>query len=320
MRGLIWRVGIVGLLLNLTPGLDFAQPARAQADASSQPDPVLAQAGGQTFTGRNFDELLTIYNWLLESPLSVAEQASLRVILINEFKANPTRIARNYAAIHVQLPQILGADPLLQARRRAEIWKSLIKGAPHDPGSAGVLKILSRNPSVLLVTDKGVVTQPEIDALVASDDNVATVVGLAKTTPTERARITRKIVADFPGFSENEDRYEAIADAEERCLSLRAFVESSAQNRATIIADIKAKVHDSSDVPREARTLENNALLLTRMGRYALQQKIISGVAAMYHGQINAIREAGDRYMWHESRAYQHGEPKPGANTGFGPN
>lgn len=62
MRRLVWRVGIVGLLLSQTPGLDFAQPARAQADASSTPDQVLAQAGAQTFTGRNFEELLAIYN------------------------------------------------------------------------------------------------------------------------------------------------------------------------------------------------------------------------------------------------------------------
>lgn len=121
-------------------------------------------------------------------------------------------------------------------------------------------------------------THPEIDALIASDDNVAAVAGLTKTSPAERERVTRMIIADFPGFKENEDRYEAVADAEERCRSLRAFVESSAQNRAAVIAEIKVKVHDPADIPREARALENNALLLTRMGRYVLQQKIISGL------------------------------------------
>lgn len=319
MRRLIWRVGIVGLLLNQLPGLDFAQPARAQADASAKQDDVLAQAGGQTLTRQNFDELLTIYNWLLESSLNAGEQDALSTVLIDEFKANPAKIAKNYAAIHDQVPQILRADPLQQARRRAEIWKSMIKDAPGDPGTAAVLKILAKNPSVLLVTDRGVVTQTEIDALIASDDNVAAVAGLAKTTPAERARIVQQIVAAFPGFAENEDRYEAIADAEERCLSLRAIVESSAQNRAAVVAEIKAKVHDPSDVAREARALENNALLRTRMGRYVLQQQIISSVNALYQGQIRAIREAGDRYMWHESRSYQHGESKPGAHTGLGP-
>lgn len=256
---------------------------------------------------------------MLESPLSAEERASLRSLLIDEFKASPTKVAKNYAAIHEQLPQILHADPTQQARRRAEIWKNLIKVAPSDPAAGAVLQILSKNPSVLLVTDKGVVTQYEIDALIASDDNVAAAAGLANTSPAERARITREILADFPGFTEKEDRYEAVADAEERCLSLRAFVESSPENRATVIADIKAKVHEASAIPREARALENNALLLTRMGRYVLQQKIISGVVQMYRGQIDAIRQAGDQFMWHESRAYQHGEPKPGPHTGLGP-
>jgi hypothetical protein len=316
MRKLIWRVGIVGLLLYLTAGFDFA---RAQPDATSHADPVLAEVGGQTLTGLNFDELLAIYNWLLESPLSAEDQAALKAVLIDELKANPTKVAKNYGAIHQQLPQILHADPLQQARRRADIWKRLAKDAPNDPGTGAVLKILSKSPSVLVVTDKGVVTQPEIDALIASDDNVAAVAGLSKASLTERARISRTVVAAFPGFSETEDRYEAVADAEERCLSLRAFVESSVHNRETVIAAIKAKVHEPDDVPREARALENNALLLTRMGRYVLQQKIIVGVAEMYHGQINAIREAGDRFMWHESRAYQHGEPRPGSPTGLGP-
>jgi hypothetical protein len=319
MRNLIWRVGIVGLLLTQIPWLNFVHPARAQADASSKPDQLLVQAGGQTLAGRNLDELMAIYNWLLEAPLSAEEQASLGVVLIDEFKANPTRVAKNYAAIHEQLPQILHADPLQQARRRAEIWKHLIKDAPNEPSTQAVLKILAGNRSVLLVTDKGVVTQPEIDALIASDDNVAAVAGLAKNSPAERAHITRMIVADFPGFKENEVRYEAVADDEERCLSLRAFVESSAQNRAAVIAEIRVKVHDPADIPREARALENNALLLTRMGRYVLQQKIISGVVAVYNGQINTIREAGDRYMWYESRAYQPGEAKPGSHTGLGP-
>ena len=319
MHELIWRVAIVGLLLTQAPVLGFAQTASGQADASPKPDPVLAQAGGQTLTGQNVDELLTIYDWLLESPLNAAERAALSAILIDEFKTDPAKIAKNYAAIHAQLPQIVRADPLQQARRRSEIWKSMIKDAPGEPGTAAVLKLLAKHPSVLLVTDRGVVTQTQIDALIASDDNVAAVAGLAKTAPAERARIAGQFVAAFPGFTENEDRYEAIADAEERSLSLRALVESSPRNRAAVEAEIKAKVHDPGDVPREARALENNALLSTRMGRYVLQQQIISSVNAQYQAQIRAIREAGDRFTWHESRGYQHGESKPGAHTGLGP-
>lgn len=319
MPQLIWRVALVGLLLSQAPGLDFAQPARAQADASPKQGPALAEAGGQTLTGQNVDELLTIYDWLLESPLSADERAALSAILIDAFKADPAKMAKNDAVVHQQVPQILRADPLQQARRRSEIWQSMIKGAPSDPGTAAVLKLLAKHPSVLLVTDKGVVTQTEIDALVASDDNVAAVAGLAKTSPAERARIAGQIVAVFPGLKETEDRYEAIGDAEERSLSLRAYVESSPGNRAAVEAEIKAKVHDPGDVPREARALENNALLLTRMGRYVLQQQIISSVNAIYQGQIRAIREAGDRFTWHESRGYQHGEAKPGAHTGLGP-
>ncbi len=313
------RHGLMGLgmlLFGLGLGVRAAQ---AQASASPQPAEIVAQAGGQALTRQNIDELLTVYDWLLEGPLSASEKTALTAVLVDEFKANPAKAAKNYAGIHQQLPQLVAASPTQQARRRSEIWRSVVKGAPGDPATASVLKIFSSHPSVLLVTGTGVVTQPEVDALIASDDNVATAAGLPKATPAERTRIAREIVAVFPSLSEKEDRYEAIADAEERCFSLQAFVESTPERRAAVVAEIKAKVHDPKDVPVEARLLENNALLLSRMQQYALQQKVIYGVVAQYQAQIAAIREASDRFSWHESRGYQHGEAKPGPRTGLGP-
>jgi hypothetical protein len=311
-REILWRLFLAILLLGLA-----AVPRAIAEDRGTSS--IAAQAAGRTLTGQNLQDLFAIYDWLLEDPLNDKEKTSLTPVLIEEFKKNPATVANNYVTIHQLLPQLLSATLTQQARRRAEMWQHLIETRATDPTTVLVLKILADHPSVLLFTDQGVVTRQQIDAIVASDDNVAEAAGLPRATPDERSRITREILAAFPGFSPKEDRFEAIADAEERCLSLRDFVESSPEHRAAVVADITAHVHQAQDVPREARTLENNALLMSRMHQFAVQQQIIAGVTAQYQSQIEAIREAGDRFMWHESRAYAHGEAKPGPHTGLGP-
>jgi hypothetical protein len=85
------------------------------------------------------------------------------------------------------------------------------------------------------------------------------------------------------------------------------------------VAKIKATVHDAKDIAPAARQLENEAMLSALIKKFTEQQQMIAGVTATYQAQINAIREAGQRFQWHESRAYQHGEPMPGPNPGSGP-
>ena len=289
------------------------------APGSAAPVSVLAEAGGHNLTSQNVGDLLAMYSWLLEAPLTPTETTRVTSILIGEFNANPDKAAANYAGIHQKLAQLEAQDPVLQCRTRADAWKALAKAAPTNPSLAAVLKALSDNSSLLLVTPTGVVTQPQIDALIASDDLVAQIAGLPPTTPAARAELTRELVAKFPSFDEQGDPYEAVTDAEERSLSLRLWMESSPGNKATVLGIIKAKVHSEADVPPVTHLLENTALMMTRMSRFAVQQKIIEGVVATNEAQLDAIRAAGEHYMNHESRGYQHGEPTPGPNTGLGP-
>ena len=308
MHALLLVIGLSGLLLSGCP-----------AGASDAPATILAEAGGQRLTSQNTGEMLALYEWLLETPLTAEEKTRLTAILIDEFKANPGKAAANYVATEGKLAQIEKSDPLQRFRSRAEIWKAVAQSRPADPALTAAFKALADNPSLLLVSANGVVTQPQIDALVASDDLVADLAGLPKTSASARAELTRQIVAKFPGFDEKEDRYEALTDAEERGLSLRLWMESSPKNREAVLALIKSEVHGEADVPRVARSLENTALMLTRMSRYVLQQKILTSVAAAYEAQLEAIRAAGQHYSNHESRSYQHGNPTPGPTTGLGP-
>jgi hypothetical protein len=321
------RIRLCGLVLfeAAASGHALAQVPATQVQAAKVPaiqapaTRIIAQADGQALTQQNLDELLALYAWLLESPLGAAEKDALTGVLVDEFRSGPAKAAKNYQALHQQLVAILAATPAQQARRRAETWKGVIGAAPSDPFLARALKILAADPAVLVVTGQGIVTRPQVEALIASDDNVAEAAGLPKASPADRARITREIAAAFPRLDVKQDRYEAVADAEERSLALQAFVESAPKYRALVLADIKAKVHAAGDVAPEARALENNALLISRMQQFVIQQKIIADVAAVYQSRIAAIREASDRFSWHESRAYQHGESKPGPRTGLGP-
>ena len=295
-------------------------PPAAGAAASPDAGRIVAQAGGQSLTQRDIDELLILYDWLLESPLNSAERSSMTVILVREFNADPAKAARNYAALDKTLPQILSLSLTHQARRRSEVLKGIAQQRRTDAYMAEILTLLARHPSVLAVADDGVLTQHQVDAMIACDDNVAQTAGLPKASPAERARVTRAVAQAFPGLKPTSDAYEAITDAEERCFSLRDFVENSAKNHDAVIADIRAEVHSAKDAPAMARKLENNALLVSRMQTFAQQQKIISGVISVYQGQLNALRAASDSFTWHESRAYAHGESKPGGPSGFGPN
>jgi hypothetical protein len=66
--------------------------------------------------------VLSIDEWLLESNFSAEEEASLTAVLVDEFKASPAEAAKNYAASHLALPKIVGASPVDQVTRRAEMW------------------------------------------------------------------------------------------------------------------------------------------------------------------------------------------------------
>jgi hypothetical protein len=161
-------------------------------------DATLATMGTARLTGQDMNDVLEIYSLMLETSLPPAERESLTVFTIKDFTRDPASFVHARPAVHDTVMSYMNdVTPLGRERRRAELWDVLLKNAAKDPDAKELVKLLTQDPSVVVVTDDAVIRQPQIDAFFASNDLVAELAHLPHSTDAEHAAMAKSLPARF---------------------------------------------------------------------------------------------------------------------------
>ena len=257
---------------------------------------VLAQAGGYSYTDANLADVLAIDTGVLESPLSDAERSRIQQIILDGFREAPDKVAKSFAAVH-RNAELYRHGPLYeQATAREAHWEAVLKAAPTDRLVAQWLAIMRQHGTVVVEGDGLVVTRPELDAMVASDDLVAEIAGQPKTSAAERAKLAADLPQRFAAMPpEEEARY---AHAERRHAALLQDILADAALRAKAVTLIKGAVHGPDDVAPEARSLEDDGMRFAEMiDHFTAQQAAISGLDFKTKSTINGINFASRKFL-----------------------
>lgn len=259
--------------------------ALATEAATPQNQAIIARSGRYVYTEASLQDILDVDTGVLESPLTSAEQAQIRALVIDEFNRDPAKIASVLATLHNVAIMFRSGQLYDRAVAREKDWEITLQKAPSDPIAARSLEIMRKHTPIIASANGLVVTSHEIDAMFASSDIIAQVAGQPKSTPEQRAAFTRSLPGRFAQLSPIEQ--EQIAHAERRVLALRGTIYAYTDLRAKAEAQIHTNVHGPEDVPKEARRLEDWGIKFAdTMHTYAQREAAISAEEA----KLNSVR------------------------------
>ena len=198
-------VAIIGVLLSLsiraqTNGQTLPAGApQAQAPPTQGPHPqtlhtqaperqtMLARSGRYAYPEATLRDVLAIDAAILESPLSAAEQAQIRALVIEEFNRDPAKIVAVIPATH-RMAELFHSGPGYDiASTREKYWESAFKLAQSDTITARWLEIMKRHVPVIVAANGYVVTMHQVNALFSSSDYIAAIADQPRSTPEQRA-------------------------------------------------------------------------------------------------------------------------------------
>ena len=275
----------LALALLLITGGAAAQPAGAAGA-------VLARQGAYAYDEANASTVLALYEAVLESRLNPDERARLRSIGVAEFNARPREVVDGYPRIKAFVEVFRLGPPLHQSALRELIWEQLVKRAPADPFAGQTVDLLRRHARVVAEGGGLVVTEPELDAFLGAEDDVARLGGLAAPSAAQRGSVRAAVQARFAGMSQPEqDRY---AHAETRRALLSARLADGPAARAKLAAEIRQAVRGPADLERETDALQDRAVQLQiaenrRHGLTPGQQAQLAAFQAQMHANTMAL-------------------------------
>jgi hypothetical protein len=254
--------------------------------ATTQSQTVIARSGRYVYTEASLQDILDVDTGVLESPLTAAEQAQIRTLVIDEFNRDPAKIASVLPTLHNVAIMFRSGQLYDRAVAREKDWEITLQKAPSDPIAARSLEIMRKHTPIIASANGLVVTSHEIDAMFASSDIIAQVAGQPKSTPEQRAAFTKSLPGRFAQLSPIEQ--EQIAHAERRVLALRGTIYAYTDLRAKAEAQIHTNVHGPEDVPKEARRLEDWGIKFAdTMQTFARREVAISAEEA----KLNSVRD-----------------------------
>jgi hypothetical protein len=246
---------------------------------------VIARSGKYAYPEASLQDIYTVDAGVLESPLTSAEQAQIRALVIDEFNRDPAKIAAALPRLHNVAIMFRSGQLYDRAVAREKDWEITLQKAPSDPIAARSLEIMRKHTPIIACANGLVVTSHEIDAMFASSDIIAQVAGQPRSTPEQRAAFARSLPGRFAQMSPTEQ--DQIAHAERRVLALRGTIYAYTDLRAKAEAQIHANVHGPEDVPREARRLEDwGVKFADTIHTYAQREAAIGGEEA----KLNSVR------------------------------
>ena len=259
-----------------------AGPALAEIGGSG--DQVLARSGAYAYGGANFATVLALYEAVLESPLGPGERARLQAIGVAEFNARPREVSDGYPKIRQLLDILKSGTEVRRAALRELIWEHLIQSERTDPFSAQTLDLMRHHVRIVAEGGGMVVTEPELDALFAAEDDVAHLGGLARQGGAQRSALRAEIAGRFAALPKAEQ--EKYAHAETRRALLLGRLAGSPAARARLGAEIRQAVHSPSDLDREVAALEDRAVQL----QIAENRQHGNGLTASEQAQLAAFQ------------------------------
>ena len=216
---------------------------------------VIARSGQYVYPESSLRDVLEIDSGVLESPLSPAEQAQIRALVIDEFNRDPAKIAAVLPQVHNAALLFRTGRPFEKAVAREKTWENMVKRAPSDPIAARALDIMSKHVPVIVAGNDLVVTEHQIKALFTSSDIIAEMSGEPKSTPEQRLAYEKALPAQFPKMTPAEQ--EQIAHSERRLVAVVSCIYAYSDLRAKATSQVRNNVHGPDDVPKEARRLED---------------------------------------------------------------
>ena len=264
----------------------FSVAAAVTAEAATpQSQAIIARSGRYVYTEASLQDILDVDTGVLESPLTSAEQAQIRALVIDEFNRDPAKIASVLPTLHNVAIMFRSGQLYDRAVAREKDWEITLQKAPSDPIAARSLEIMRKHTPIIASANGLVVTSHEIDAMFASSDIIAQVAGQPKSTPEQRAAFTKSLPGRFAQLSPIEQ--EQIAHAERRVLALRGTIYAYTDLRAKAEAQIHTNVHGPEDVPKEARRLEDWGIKFAdTVKTFAQREAAISAEEA----KLNSVR------------------------------
>ena len=278
MRAKILAVAIIAV---------FSLAAALAAEAATpENQTVIARSGRYVYTEASLQDILEVDAGVLESPLTPAEQAQIRALVIDEFNRDPAKIVSVLPTLHNVAIMFRTGRPYDRAVAREKDWEVTLQKAPSDPIAARSLEIMRKHTPIIASANGMVVTSHEIDALFASSDLIAAIAGQPKSTPEQRAAFAKTLPGRFPQLAPTEQ--EQIAHAERRASAVRGTIFAYTDLRAKAATQIRANVKATDDVPKEARRLEDWGMKFEdAMHTFAQRQAAIGGEQS----KLNSVRD-----------------------------
>jgi hypothetical protein len=274
----------------------FSVAAAVTAEAATpQSQTVIARSGRYVYTEASLQDILDVDTAVLESPLTAAEQAQIRTLVIDEFNRDPAKIASVLPTLHNVAIMFRTGQLYDRAVAREKDWELTLQKAPSDPVAARSLEIMRKHTPIVASANGLVVTSHEIDALFASSDIIAQVAGQPKSTPEQRAAFTRSLPGRFAQLSPIEQ--EQIAHAERRVLALRGTIYAYTDLRAKAEAQIHTNVHGPEDVPKEARRLEDWGIKFADTVKTFAQREVAISAEEAKLNSVRNINFATRKFM-----------------------
>ena len=285
--------GILGVLAPLTA--QAQSTSRTAASIAPQAQPVLARSGRYAYPESSLRDVLAIDAAILESPLSDAEQAQVRALVIDEFNRDPAKIVAVIPAAHRMAGLFHDGAGYDIASTREKYWESTLKLAQSDALAARWLEIMKRHIPIIVAANGYVVTMHQVNALFASSDYIAGIAGQPKSTPEQRAAFARSLPGRFTQMSPVEQ--EQIAHAESRLVASQVNIFKYNDLHAKAATQIHANVHGPDDVPKEARRLEDWGIKFQNVYQtFATRQQAINGEQAKLDS-VKQINMATRQFM-----------------------
>lgn len=285
--------GILGVLAPLTA--QAQSTSRTAASIAPQTQPVLARSGRYAYPESSLRDVLAIDAAILESPLSDAEQAQVRALVIDEFNRDPAKIVAVIPAAHRMAGLFHDGAGYDIASTREKYWESTLKLAQSDALAARWLEIMKRHVPIIVAASGYVVTMHQVNALFASSDYIAGIAGQPKSTPEQRAAFARSLPGRFTQMSPVEQ--EQIAHAESRLVASQVNIFKYNDLHAKAATQIHANVHGPDDVPKEARRLEDWGIKFQNVYQtFATRQQAINGEQAKLDS-VKQINMATRQFM-----------------------
>lgn len=264
--------------------------------AFAQTTNVVSRVDDNVLTEQDIQNTMTIDGIVLATPLSPAEKQQARQNIIAEFNKDPAAFTKSKPLAQKMLTVIRNGSELERRELSVALWCRWNGASSSDPLVARWVEMMRRHNPPIVSSGDLVVTQRQIDALFASNDWVAQTVGLPTSTPQSRAAYAAQVRHSFASLPA--PAKEALAHADLRWFALQDPILDHTDLHAKAVSLVRKNVHSLADVPKEARSLENDGLQFhAAINQFAQNMARIGGVGTVGATQAEGINFATRKFM-----------------------